>query len=268
SFTGTNGSNPWADLVLGSDGSFYGTTAGGGSSNLGTVFQITTNGMLTTLVSFTGTNGSGPNGLALGRDGNFYGTTAGGGVNDSGTVFRVTTNGLSTTLVSFTGTNGWRPKGLVLGGDGNFYGTTFGGYAGGFSTNLGTVFQLTTNGVLTTMVWFTGTNGAGPNGLVLGGDRNLYGTTFYGGAGDIGTIFRLVMPKFSSVARQPGGSLWLSGVGPANEAFRLWAGTDLSLPFTSWTQIASSAFDSSGTFSYTDAGAASNHSRFYRISVP
>ena len=69
---------PSASMVQGLDGNFYGT-AGGGSNNLGTVFKVTTNGVLTTLVSFSGTNGAGPNGLVLHSDGSFYGTTGFGG---------------------------------------------------------------------------------------------------------------------------------------------------------------------------------------------
>ena len=45
---------------MGSDGNFYGTTYQGGTSNRGTVFKVTTNGVLTSLVSFTGTNGAYP----------------------------------------------------------------------------------------------------------------------------------------------------------------------------------------------------------------
>ena len=57
SFTGTNdGANPYAGLVQGSDGYFYGTTIGGGTNNLGTVFKISISGALTSLYSFTGTN--------------------------------------------------------------------------------------------------------------------------------------------------------------------------------------------------------------------
>ncbi len=44
----------------GHDGNFYGTTSGGGSSGYGTVFRMTTNGTLTTLVSFASTNGAKP----------------------------------------------------------------------------------------------------------------------------------------------------------------------------------------------------------------
>jgi uncharacterized repeat protein (TIGR03803 family) len=51
---------PTAALVQGANGNFYGTTGYGGASGQGTVFQVTTNGTLTTLVSFNGTNGSHP----------------------------------------------------------------------------------------------------------------------------------------------------------------------------------------------------------------
>jgi uncharacterized repeat protein (TIGR03803 family) len=104
------------------------------------VFKVTTNGVLTTLASFTGGNGAFPEaGLTQGSDGNFYGTTYWGGSGGVGTVFKVTTNGALTTLVSFTSDNGANPQaGLTLGSDGHFYGTTSGGGSGGG----GTVFRL------------------------------------------------------------------------------------------------------------------------------
>ena len=274
SFTGTNGAYPRAGLVLGRDGHFYGTTAEGGSSELGTVFQVTTNGVLTSLVPFNGTNGANPwAGLVVGNDGHFYGTTVGGGSSGLGTVFKVTTSGLLTSLVSFNGANGAYPQAkLLLGSDGNFYGTTSHGGSTYVNTNeagYGTVFRVTTNGVLTSLVSFTGADGAYPRaGLVLGRDGYFYGTTSEGGPGGGGTIFRLIISAFTNVARQPSGSVLLTGTGPANGSYRLWARTDLSLPITSWTLLTSASFDSNGNFSYTDAGAATSPSRFYQLSVP
>ena len=191
----TNGAYPLAGMTLGNDGNFYGTTQVGGINQWGTIFQVTTNGTLTTLVSFNYTNGAFPcAALTLGNDGNFYGTTSAGGITNSsypyyfygmGTVFQVTTNGTLTTLVSFNGTNGAKPQAaLVLGNDGNFYGTT----TGGDIYDYGTVFMVTTNGTLTTLVSFYGNNGRIPNGLTLGNDGNFYGTTYSGGSGN-GTVF-------------------------------------------------------------------------------
>ena len=141
SFTnGLYGAGSVAALVLGNDGNFYGSTSSGGSNNFGTIFKITTNGLLTSLYSFTnGTDGANPNAALIpGSDGNFYGFT-GGGVYGCGTVFQITPNGAFTSLYSFAGGNGGaNVNSLVQGNDGNFYGTTSGGGAGAS----GTLFRL------------------------------------------------------------------------------------------------------------------------------
>jgi uncharacterized repeat protein (TIGR03803 family) len=216
SFNVTNGAIPEAALTLGNDGNFYGTTASGGNTNagsrngLGTVFKVTTNGTLTTLLSFNLTNGATPKAaLTLGNDGNFYGTTIGGLNNNWGTVFQVTTNGTLTTLASFNFTDGANPNGLTLGNDGNFYGTTQNGGIKNstYTDGMGTVFQVTTNGTLTTLASFNTTNGEEPNGLALGNDGNFYGTTQQGGTNNVGnggegTAFRLLLVPVISVQPQ------------------------------------------------------------------
>ncbi len=141
-----DGSQPYAALVQGADGNFYGTTANGGTTmdsdyfGCGTIFKVTTNGVLTTLYAFTG-GGNGKNPvtpLVLGPDGNFYGTTSGGGTNGGGTIFRITPSGALTTLFSAGGSSlGGYPNGLIKGTDGNLYGTTGSGGGGG-----GTVIRL------------------------------------------------------------------------------------------------------------------------------
>ena len=187
----TNNANPIAGLTLGPDGNLYGTTYEGGNTYQGTVFRITTNGALTTLVTFGNDNGAYPEAaLALGPDGNFYGTTTYGGANFmAGTVFRMTTDGALTTLATFAGGNGEYPIGpLVLSADGNFYGTTVHGGTGDY----GTVFRITTNGTQTVLASFGNTNGAYiVAGLTSGPDGNFYGTAANGGSNNDGTVFRV-----------------------------------------------------------------------------
>ncbi len=100
-----DGSGPSAGLVQASDGNFYGTTVDGGAYNLGTVFQITPAGTLTTLHSFCAgypcDDGSLPySTLVQATDGRFYGTAYGDGANKGGgTVFRLDA-GISVFLLS------------------------------------------------------------------------------------------------------------------------------------------------------------------------
>jgi len=191
---GADGAYPAAGLVQGSDGNFYGTTQAGGTSNSGTIFNISPSGVLTNLYSFSGGNdGGGPLGdLVQSGDGYFYGTTTGGGANSLGTVFKVSSNGTLTTLYSFIGSDdGENPQaGLALGSDGNFYGTT---QSGGTNGGGGTIFKITATGALTTLYSFNGGNdGSNPEAaLVQGSDGAFYGTTFSGGKSGAGTVFRL-----------------------------------------------------------------------------
>lgn len=249
-FNVTNGANPQGALVLATDGNFYGTTRRGGTINLpydfgGTVFKMTPNGVLTTLISFNGTNGVNPNGLIQGQDGDFYGTTSFGvffyddtNYYDSpGTVFKMDPEGTLTTLVSFDSygqppsdfedlvqtadgtlygatvnsifevmsnsslliaaslesSNGFSLGNLVVGNDDALYGTASGGGNG-----YGTIFKMTTNDTISTLVLFVGTNeGFAPSGLTLGKDGRFYGAAPLGNAvyssnsPSFGTIFRL-----------------------------------------------------------------------------
>ncbi len=201
-----DGAAPYAGLVQGADGNFYGTTFSGGGvrGGAGTVFKITPEGKLTTLYRFSeskyrhGTNVIA--GLVQGTDGNFYGTTSAGGTkaNFAGTVFKITPAGKLTTLYSFAGypTEGASPQAaLVQASDGSFYGTTYiGGTSGDCSYfGCGTVFKITPTGKLTTLYSFCAhancTDGANPiAALIQAIDGKLYGTTVAGGVGFGGGI--------------------------------------------------------------------------------
>src|SRR5437667_295149 len=75
-FSGADGSLPYAGLVQGSDGNFYGTAHDGGAMCYGTVFRFSLSDSLTNLHSFNlPSTGQYPEAaLVQGSDGNFYGT--------------------------------------------------------------------------------------------------------------------------------------------------------------------------------------------------
>jgi uncharacterized repeat protein (TIGR03803 family) len=277
SFNGANGAYPNAGLLLGSDGSLYGTTSVGGSnytggySGRGSVFKITTNGLLTTLVYFNLTNGAVPfAGLTKGSDGKFYGATRGGGTG-VGTVFSVTTNGLLTTLTSFDTTEGWGPySGVTEGSDGGFYGTTGNCCGTNVLTGYGTIFRVTTNGVLTTLTYLNGTNALNPHSyMTLGSDGNLYGTfsdvqrniTL---DGNKGAIFRLVLQPVVTVIAQTDGSAELSWPSFTNGSYRVEYKPSLSS--SNWTTLATNVPSAGNTTFFTNS-ASSAAERYYRVVV-
>jgi uncharacterized repeat protein (TIGR03803 family) len=84
-FTGPDGSTPYATLVRDSAGNIYGTTNIGGTSTecrgdgCGTVFELDTTGKETVLHSFNGADGNQPGDLFLDTAGTLYGAASGGG---------------------------------------------------------------------------------------------------------------------------------------------------------------------------------------------
>jgi uncharacterized repeat protein (TIGR03803 family) len=204
-------------VVLGTNGSLYGTTTLGGhfsagcAAGCGIVFkaQPAGTGTFTKIYSFCTVSGcpdgSNPDGsLVQGTDGDLYGTTSHGGSNGGGTIFKITPAGTLTTLYAFCSlsscTDGLSPKaGLVQGTDGNFYGTTYEGGAGtdcASEGGCGTVFKITPAGALTTLYSFCSqsscNDGAFPtDALIQANDGNFYGTTLGGGTGASGTVFKI-----------------------------------------------------------------------------
>src|SRR5580704_4973562 len=177
---------------------------------------------LTTLASFDKTDGRDPGWPASpfvqGTNGNFYGTTIAGGANDEGTVFEISPAGKLVTLYSFCSqpscSDGAIPNaGLLQALDGNLYGTT---NAGG-RNNLGTIFEITPKGKLTTIYYFCSqsgcSDGANPSaGLVQGSDGNFYGTTAVGGSFGVGIVFIITKEGVLTTLASFDGS---NGQGPA-----------------------------------------------------
>jgi uncharacterized repeat protein (TIGR03803 family) len=149
------------------------------------------------LYSFKGgRDGSGPNSrLFVDSEGNFYGTTGGGGLRDMGTVFKLTRR-KNTVLHFFKGgSDGAFPRGDLLGFSipGLPGATVVGTTVIGGEHNLGTVFEVTSDGDETVLYSFTGgADGANPMaGLLMDQAGKLYGTTSAGGDFGFGTVFEL-----------------------------------------------------------------------------
>ena len=210
--TNVTGFKPVSTLVMGSDGTLYGTTLHGGGSVAGTVFKMQPDGSGFAVLKWFTNSAEGANpypGLVL-SGATLYGTTANGGASDFGTVFKVNTDGTGyAVLKSFSGGNdGAHPyfAALTLSGSA-LYGAT---YDGG-SSNSGTLFTLNTDGTgFTTLhrfaalnqgyytnsygdgvLYYTNSDGANPDMALTVSGSVLYGTTENGGPASYGTVFTM-----------------------------------------------------------------------------
>lgn len=213
---GSDGARPAAGVVAGTDGSLFGTTQFGGTSDGGTVYRLippaagATQWTKQVLYRFqAATDGANPLAqLTFDRtSGALYGAlSAGAGSANAGAIFKLAppdpggSAWTQTTIYRFTGgANGAGPRGgVVLDTSGAIYGAT---YAGG-GQNKGQLFKLKPPAVGQTdwtkqaLVNFAGVNGANPEGALLFDSAGaLYGATRAGGANDKGVVFKLTPPE-------------------------------------------------------------------------
>jgi uncharacterized repeat protein (TIGR03803 family) len=207
---GSDGSQPWGGLIFDAAGNLYGTTYRGGTSNAGTVYQLTPGQggtwTETVLYSFAGgADGLGPQSdLNFDPTGNLYGTTSNGGAPGNGIVFELTPPAqqggawTETVLHRFLTQEGSSPRAaVILDKSGALYGTLANN--GGHSS--GAIFRLqppaTKGGAWTekTLYRFTGgADGYGPLCRLVLFKGSLYGATVGGGATGFGVIFQLTPP--------------------------------------------------------------------------
>jgi len=214
SFDNTNtGYYPYGGLFQDSTGAFYGATRYGGVNGAGVVYKMTIAivsgnpvATVTPYWSFKGFNSTTPalsepgtplfGELIKGSDGKLYGTTYQGGVNNYGAAYSLTIGATPTLTIlhSFNagaGAGGAYPyAGVTEGSDGKLYGTTYNGGANG----VGVVYSLTKDGLTFTDVhdFSASADGAYPESqLTKSSTGTLYGVTYYGGASNDGTLYKV-----------------------------------------------------------------------------
>jgi uncharacterized repeat protein (TIGR03803 family) len=294
SVTGTNidGALPWSGLVLSGD-TLYGTASAGGSGGNGVLFSVKTSGnnftilhSFTPMDSITATNpdGGSPFGGIVLSENTLYGTASAGGQNGRGTIFSIQTNGLgfmvlhhfsATDPSSGTNADGAAPC-ATLTLTGNFlYGTAS---AGGTGAS-GTIYSMRTDATqFKTLYSFaplnlsSGTNsdGAFPVAGLLPVGNLLYGTTFSGGPGSVGTVFRLPIPpvpaRITNIILNPDGTVTLFFVGAPDSTNIIQTITDLTSPIT-WQNASTNVADEAGAWQFTETTVTSSP-RFYRSYAP
>ena len=210
SFTGgADGGEPYKGVTLDAHGNLYGTAVTGGSGvcegGCGVAFKLTKSGTTWTqsvIHAFAGGNdGSGPGaGLAFDK-GNLYGMTATGGDFGLGVIYKLhqdqSGNWTESVIHSFTGgTDGSSGSAgrLISDQAGNLYGVATTGGANGQGTAFELVRSQNGNWKFKTLYAFKGDPDAGfPYGaLVFDASGNLYGTTYYDGANDLGAVYQLI----------------------------------------------------------------------------
>ena len=208
---GESSARPVGSLLL-SGNKLYGMTQQGGSSGLGTIFSINSDGTdFVLLHEFAGgaNDGASPQGSLIISDGTLYGMTMYGGIEPictsewdgycyaydygHGTIFSIDINGSNfTTLHSFAGgvDDGAYPYGSLILSDGTLYGMT----KNGGDSNVGTIFSINCDGTGFALLHeFVGgvDDGSYPQGSLIISDGILYGMTYQGGDADSGTIFSI-----------------------------------------------------------------------------
>lgn len=252
---GADGGEPYKGVTLDAQGNLYGTAVTGGAGSCeggcGVVFKLTNSGgtwTQTVIHTFTGGNdGSGPGSpVAIDKHGNVYGTTPTGGTNGMGVVYELrpgaTGDWTLHVIHTFTGGNdggGGSASRLLIDAAGNLYGVCTVGGANGF----GTVYKMSPaqgKWQFSTLYAFKDQpDGALPYGGVISDKAgNLYGTTYYAGVHDLGTVYKLTH----------NGGTWTESV-----LYSFKGGTDGASPISSL--VSDAAGNLYGTTS--DGGAAS-----------
>ncbi|MCG2678895.1 MAG: hypothetical protein L6455_02845, partial [Kiritimatiellae bacterium] len=263
-------------LIL-SGSTLYGMTNTGGSSDLGTIFKIETDGSdFTLLHEFAGgiSDGNDPFGSLIISGSTLYGMTCRGGDVGRGTIFRIETNGTDFSLLHkfiYSATDGIGPVGSLLLSGSILYGMTQ--YGGDNDPDIGTIFKIQTDGSGFSLLHsFVGgaDDGAEPYGSLIISESTLYGMTYEGGDGGDGVVFSLTLPPSITVDSPNGGENWNSGDVHNITWSSIGTIANVNIDYStnsgsSWSSLAANA-NNDGTYAWTVPAITPSANCFVRVS--
>jgi uncharacterized repeat protein (TIGR03803 family) len=250
-----DGAYPYAGLIQGADGNFYGTTLTDDSKGDGTAFRITSAGAFTTLLYFNGSDDGAAPEAALVQDaeGNFYGTTTAGGPYGKGSIFKLSIT--SAPQITTQPSN----QITVAGSDVQFNVAVFGASPlsyqwrlnGGNLTDDGRVSGSATR-ILT--VNDITTNDAGTYSVVVGNPL--------GSVTSLGAVLIVETPPVFQSVTQTNGTLTFTWRAMSGRTYQVQSTTNLAS--TIWTNLGG-AFTASNSSLNASYGLGSPFQQFYRI---
>lgn len=208
-FTSPSGNYPKGSPVFATNGKIYGLTRGGGTANMGVLFEYDlTTSTYTKKFDFSTTSGTMPWGnLIQASNGKLYGMAQYGGLNNLGTLFEYDiTTSTFTKLRDFSTSSGGRPQGSLIEESGRLYGLNS---TSGPAT-WGTLFEynIATTTYSVRANFNNGANGGSPMGsLIKATNGKLYGLTNGGGTANKGVIFEFDMTTNTYVKKMDLGIL-------------------------------------------------------------
>lgn len=231
-----SGALPTGSLVLGTDGSMYGTTDDTGGQKHrtdGSMYRVAPDGTVSTVMQFSAAIGAHPSGLARGHADALYGSLLDDGPLGGGTLYRLHPVEGFSIIHAFDCNDpvfGCRPRGRIVSLlDGSIVGATsnvtykrapdgtmtvlypvplgielVGTDGKLYGTSSGNAaFRLSPQGQYTVLHTFDAASpeGTSTSSFIQGRDGNFYGTTQRGGALNAGTVYRMTPEGSVTVLR-------------------------------------------------------------------
>jgi uncharacterized repeat protein (TIGR03803 family) len=288
--TNTDGANPNAAVVI-SGNLLYGTTSAGGKFGQGNVFSVSsvpslvagftpsvTNGVAPLTVTFTNLSINATNYVWSFGDGNVLNTASSTNVTDTYTNLNGGTYQVILIAVGLGVTN-MATNSIVVQSAAP---PTVAGFSGSPTAVFVTqpvVFTNTSTGNITNWSWNFGngtfSTGAGTNVTdIYNSPGSNTVSLIVSGSGGSSTntqanyIVVYPVPVIGKPALSGGTNFIFSGTnGVPSAEYRIFSTTNVALPFASWMNVFTGAFDVNGNYSYTNSPA-TNRANFFRLTSP